>query len=62
MHHASCQSLAKRIDNFMARQDSFDLPAREVETLNEMVDAMMEQLEAVEPLERGCQNRKRKRP
>ena len=50
MHHASCKSLAKRIDNFMPRQDSFDLPAWEANTLIDKINVMIEQLEEVEDI------------
>ena len=45
MHYATCQSLAHRIDKFMAQQDSFDLLACNADKLNDMVAAMIEQLE-----------------
>ena len=50
VHYATCRSLAQRISEFMARQDSFDLPASKADKLNDMVAAMIEQLEEVEDL------------
>ena len=50
MQYATCRSLAKRIEKFMAKQNSFDLPAYEADKLNDMVAAMIEQLEEVEDL------------
>ena len=50
MQYATCRSLAKRIEKFMAKQNSFDLPAQKVDELNDMVAAMIDQLEEVEDL------------
>ena len=50
VHYATCQSLAQNIGKFMARQDSFDLLASKADELNDMVAAMIEQLEEVEDL------------
>jgi len=50
MQYATCQSLARRIDKFMAKQSSFDLPAWRADELNDMVAAMIDQLEEVEDL------------
>ena len=50
MQYATCRSLAKRIEKFMAKQSSFDLPARKADELNDMVAAMIDQLEEVEDL------------
>ena len=50
VHYTTCRSLAQRISEFMAKQDSFDLPASKADKLNDMVAAMIEQLEEVEAL------------
>ena len=50
MQYATCQGLARRIEKFMAKQNSFDLPAMKAEELNDMVATMVEQLEEVEDL------------
>ena len=50
MQYATCQGLARRIEKFMAKQHSFDLPAMKAEELNDMVATMVEQLEEVEDL------------
>ena len=50
VHYATCQSLAQRIGEFMAKQYSFDLPASKADEVNDMVAAMIEQLDEVEDL------------
>ena len=50
VHYTTCRSLALRIGEFMAKQYSFDLPASKADEFNNMVAAMIEQLDKVEDL------------
>ena len=50
VHYATCRSLAYQINEFMANQHSFDLSTLAAGELNDMVAAMIEQLEEVEDL------------
>ena len=49
-YQSSCQGKASRIEQFMARRDTFDLTRYKADFLADMVDTVVEQLEAMEDL------------